>query len=294
MIIRRKLFSSKKKDDKEVNTTKAAAGLGGAIVGRKILKKGKNNLGEYYLVNSRNNSKEAEKVRRELLKEAKRNGVKVEMAIGINNSMYTGRSKFGRWIGDKIEDLVIKSGEDLDSLDPMRAAVIKNLGKDKVLLDSGSLRDVDVLSHELGHAHHSSKRSKNIIGKVSHKLMIPGKMAAGSSGVVGFVSGMRSAKKRAEGEEEGKVNKNISWALPAVGGGTVLAAEASASHKGLKDLERLGASKAVKGSAKKRLAAALGTYAAHVGTQIAGALGAREAGKLLGKAVYKKKKKKED
>lgn len=285
MIIRRKLFSSKKKDDKEVNTAKAAAGLGGAIVGRKILKKGRDNLGEY-LDNSRNNSKEAEKVRRELLKEAKRNGVKVEMAIGTGNSMYTGRSKFNRWIGDKIEDLV---GGDLDSLGPM-GKVVKNLGKDKVLLDSGSLRDVDVLSHELGHAHHSSKRSKNIIGKVSHKLMTPGKMAAGSSGVVGFVSGMRSAKKRAEGEEEGKVNKNISWALPAVGGGTVLAAEASASHKGLKDLERLGASKAVKGSAKKRLAAALGTYAAHVGTQIAGALGAREAGKLLGKAVYKKKK----
>lgn len=285
MIIRRKLFSSKKKDDKEVNTTKAVAGLGGAIVGRKILEKGKNNLGEY-LVNSRNNSKEAEKIRRELLKEAKRNGVKVEMAIGTGNSMYTGRSKFNRWIGDKVEDLV---GTDLDNFGPM-GKVVKNLGKDKVLLDSGSFRDVDVLSHELGHAHHSSKRSKNIIGKVSHKLMTPGKMAAGSSGVVGFVSGMRSAKKRAEGEEEGKVNKNISWALPAVGGGTVLAAEASASHKGLKDLERLGASKAVKGSAKKRLAAALGTYAAHVGTQIAGALGAREAGKLLGKAVYKKKK----
>ena len=246
MIIRRKLFSSKKKDDKEVNTEKAVAGLGGAIVGRKILEKGRNNLGKY-LANSRNNSKEAEKVRRELLKEAKRNGVKVEMAIGTGNSMYTGRSKFNRWIGDKVEDLV---GTDLDNFGPM-GKVVKNLGKDKVLLDSGSFRDVDVLSHELGHAHHSSKRSKNIIGKVSHKLMTPGKMAAGSSGVVGFVSGMRSAKKRAEGEEEGKVNKNISWALPAVGGGTVLAAEASASHKGLKDLERLGASKAVKGSAKR-------------------------------------------
>lgn len=297
IILRNKFFSKKKdKENKDDNSgVKSAAIIGGAIAGNETAKILEKKAGKY-LAESRNNSEEAEKIRKAILKEAKKNGVKVKAADGLGDSMYTGRAKWQRKLSEGIEKLYKRTGQinDLNDLGST-GKMIKNLGKDTVLLDTsvGALRDVDVLAHELGHAHHSSKRSKSIVGKAAHKLITPAKLVGSASRTAGFISGLRSAKKKAEGKEEGVVNKNIAWALPTVSGGTVLIDEGAASHKALKDLKRLGASKAVRGLAKKRLGAALGTYGAHVAGQVATSLGLREAGKLVGKAVYRKKNKKE-
>lgn len=230
-----------------------------------------------------------------MLKEAKKNGIKVDAAEGLGNSVYLKKSKWNQKLGKGIKKMVEKSGKKLDDLGPM-GKVVENLGKDAVLLDeaSGSLRDADVLSHELGHAHHSSKRSKNIFGKASHKLMAVGKIVDKASPIVGFASGLNAAKKESEGEEEGKVSKHISWALPTVSNLNTLTAEASATKHGMNSLKKLGASKGMQKLAKKRLGLALGTYGFGAATSLAKSLGAREAGKLVGKLAYGKKKKKEE
>lgn len=301
IILNRKLFSSRKKNDeikdkskKDYSTAKSVAGLVGAGVASLSSKRGINKLLDK-LKNSRNNSEEAEKIREVLLNEAKKNGVKVDAAEGLGNSVYLKKSKWNQKLGKGVKKLVERFGGKLDDLGPM-GKVVENLGKDTVLLDeaSGSLRDADVLAHELGHAHHSSKRSKNIIGKASHKLMAVGKYADKASPFVGFASGLNAAKKKSEGEEEGKVSKNISWALPAVSNLNTLTAESAATKHGFDSLKRLGASKGMQKLAKKRLGLALGTYGLGAASSIAKSLGAREAGKLVGKAVYKDKKKKKE
>lgn len=302
IILRRKLFSSRKKNNeikdkskKDYSTTKSVAGLVGAGVASLSSKKGINKLGDK-LKNSRNNSEEAEKIREALLNEAKKNGVKIDAAEGLGNSVYLKKSKWNQKLGKGIKRLVKRlGGGNIDDLGPM-GKVIENLGKDVVLLDeaSGSLRDADVLAHELGHAHHSSKRSKNIIGKASHKLMAVGKYADKASPLVGFASGLNAAKKKSEGEEEGKVSKNISWALPTISNLNTLTAESAATKHGFDSLKRLGASKGMQKLAKKRLGMALGTYGLGAASSIAKSLGAREAGKLVGKAIYKNKKKKKE
>lgn len=269
--------------------------MAGAGVATLSSKRGINKLLDK-LKNSRNNSEEAEKIREALLNEAKKNGVKVDAAEGLGNSVYLKKSKWNQKLGKGVKKLVERFGGKLDDLGPMRK-VVENLGKDVVLLDeaSGSLRDADVLSHELGHAHHSSKRSKNIVGKASHKLMAVGKYADKASPLVGFASGLNAAKKKSEGEEEGKVSKNISWALPTVSNLNTLTAESAATKHGFDSLKRLGASKGMQKLAKKRLGMALlGTYGLAAASSIAKSLGAREAGKLVGKAVYKDKKKKKE
>lgn len=246
------------------------------------------------LENTRNNSENAEKVRKLLVQEARGKGVDI-LHTDIPNSMYTGRSKFNRKVGEKFTKLLDYVEKKGGYVDPSLKDFYKQSGKDKVILGEGSLRDVDVLSHELGHRYHNTKESKGI-GRLSHATLTASKLAMkGATPVVGFVSGMRSAKKAHEGEEEGIVNKHIAWALPAVTGANLLTAEAAASHKGLKDIARLGADKATKALAKKRMGAALGTYAANAAVPaIAMGVGSRQAGKLLGRVMYGKPKEKDE
>lgn len=300
MIILRKLFSSKsektnKDKDKEdrKNLYKSAAGLGGSVL---ALSNKENALGAVgdKILKTRNKSQNAKKVRKTLLKEAKKSGVKIESASGLGNSVYLKDSKLHRKLSDSFGKLLKKAGQNFNSLGP-NGKVVENLGKNKVLLDNhaGSLRDVDVLAHELGHAHYSGKKAKGI-GKIAHKTMTTSKIVDKATPVVGFISGIKSAKKKAEGKEDSVVNKNISWALPAATQANILTAEAAATRKGLKNLKRLGANRSVQKIAKKKLGLALGTYGVGAAASLAGSLGAREAGKLVGRAVYGKKDSKKD
>lgn len=298
MVILRKVFSeTEKKIDKEDVKNIATSGgiLAGAYTTTKLSKKAGEKIYDK-LVNSRNNSEDAEKVRKLLVQEAKKKGADIR-STNINNSVYTGRSKLARKFTKKYLDFIKrlqKKGVPIEELDPEMEKIINSIGKDKVFLGKGSLRDVDSLAHELGHRHHSSKESKGI-GRLSHATRTGSVYAMAATPIAGFVSGMRSAKKAHEGEEEGIVNKHIAWALPAATSANVLTAEAAASHKGMKDMKRLGANKATQALAKKRLGAALGTYAMNAAVPaIAMGVGSRQAGKLLGRAMYGKPKEKDE
>ena len=305
MILLSRFFSSKSKKEKEKNDNlKDTATSSAIIVGSVLAEKSKNPIKSRLLKSlrgSRNNSENAEKIREQLIKEANDKGIKIVESPGIGTSMYTGNSKRLRKTSEKIIKNLEKRGVDIDKM--IEGPMLKSMGKNVVLLDnkSGSLRDADVLAHELGHAHYHNKGSKNIIAKLAHKTMPAAKFIQGNnrkfynnpSVLTGFASGINSARNKAKDEEEGVVSKNIAWALPSIAGADILTAEGAASLHGLKDLKRLGADKVTLKSARKRLATALGTYGVNAASGVIKSLAAREAGKLVGKVAFRKKKKNE-
>ena len=303
MILLSRFFSSNKKEKEKNENLKDTATSSAIIAGSVISEKSKNPIKRKLLKSlrgSRNNSENAEKIR-EQFKEANDKGIKIVESPGIGTSMYTGNSKRLRKTSEKIIKNLKKRGVDIDKT--IEGPMLKSMGKNVVLLDnkSGSLRDADVLAHELGHAHYHNKGSKNIIAKLAHKTMPAAKFIQGNnrkfynnpSVLTGFASGINSARNKANDEKEGIISKNISWALPSIAGADILTAEGAASLHGLKDLKRLGADKATIKSARKRLITALGTYGVNAASGVIKSLAARETGKLVGKVAFRKKKKNE-
>ena len=304
MILLSRFFSSNKKEKEKNDNLKDTATSSAIIIGSVLAEKSKNPIKRKLLKSlrgSRNNSENAEKIREQLIKEANDKGIKVVESPGIGTSMYTGNSKRLRKTSEKIIKNLEKRGVDIDKM--IEGPMLKSMGKNVVLLDnkSGSLRDADVLAHELGHAHYHNKGSKNIIAKLAHKTMPAAKFIQGNnrkfynnpSVLTGFASGINSARNKAKDEEEGVVSKNIAWALPSIAGADILTAEGAASLHGLKELKRLGADKATLKSARKRLVTALGTYGVNAASGVIKSLAAREAGKLVGKVAFREKKKNE-
>lgn len=185
----------------------------------------------------------------------------------------------------------------MDALEGGTGGVLKHLGKDRVVLGDGPLSEADVLSHELGHSKYTAKgRSKNIIAKGAHKLMVPAKIAStnlgsGLSAIHGFHSGRKQVQKKNKGEKVSLWDKSKSIILPAAATAPLLVAEGSASLKGLRMMKKAGASKELMKQARKRLGAAWGTYAGQAYKPVVSGAVGNEAGKLYEKSVNKKDKK---
>lgn len=293
-ILRNKLFSKEEKESNKKKNLKSAAIAVGTIGGGTKLSELINNKLSDNILNKENNSELAEKIKNRLIEEGKNRGVKFE-STKLPNSVYTGNSKAMRSMKNKYINALKKAGIE-NQMDKDLLKLVDSVGENKVLLgNSSGLSNVDVLSHELGHEHFTNAKTtlKNVIPKVTHKLMPVGKLASSFSPVVGFASGLRSEKRKSEGKEDSKLNKNIAWALPTVSNAPVLISEGAASLHGYNQLKRLGADKTIKKLAKKRLGSAFGTYLAAAGLNLASSVGSRELGKIVGRTVYKNKKKEE-
>ena len=206
----------------------------------------------------------------------------------------------------EVKDSLKKIGNQ-DLGNGMTLDYLKHIGTDTVVLGgNGKLSDADVLAHELGHSLYDHKgRSKDIIGKAAHATMFPSKILtdkvlntkAGTVGMaaIGFRSGMKSAERKAKGENDTIWNKTKSVAIPLAITAPTLIGEAAASRQGIKMLKKHGASKDALKIARKSLAGAWGTYAAKDALKpIVVGEGSRLVGKGVGTVKYKKRKENKD
>lgn len=128
----------------------------------------------------------------------------------------------------------------------------------------------DFISHELGHAHFDKGKAKGIgekIGKAAHKVYLKGGALQHLTfaPIAGVVAGIRSGRKKAEAEKEGKeeskLNRHSAWGTSLAVQTPGLISEAAASKYGLNVLKKAGASKKYLKASKKNLLGAFGTYA---------------------------------
>ena len=281
MIVVRKLFSSKEREEKNKEkkdkprkkdkSIAVGAGLIGATtVGNAVLgKKLKNYL-------ETEASFEGENMFDKLKRYAERKGIKVdevsETGMGPayhKGTVYTDGTKspiFGYINGQAIGG-----------------------GK------TGKGRHGSLISHEIGHAHFDKGKAKGIgekIGKAAHKIYLKGGGLVHHNilpGVAGIAAGIRSGKKKAdleeEGKEESKLNKHSAWAAPLAVQTPGLVSEGAASKYGYNLLKKAGASKKYLKHTRGKLLGAFGTYAAT-------ALGNVGTGELARGIAYRQRKKK--
>ena len=160
---------------------------------------------------------------------------------------------------------------------------------------TGKGRHGSLISHEIGHAHFDKGKAKGIgetIGKAAHKIYLKGGGAVHHQilpGVAGVIAGIRSGKKKAdleeEGKEESKLNRHSAWVAPLVVQTPGLVSEASASKYGYNLLKKAGASKGYLKHTRGKLLGAFGTYAA-------GAAVNAGSGEFIRGITYKRRKKK--
>ena len=298
IILRQYTFSKKEnkdseKDKKSSNRKALGAGLGIAAVtdvGRR--------LGQGILIKKadeiRLSEEENSKLKSALKKQAKDQGTKIVEFPDLDNSMATEGGIIGRSL-HKLLNKYPKLKEDFKKSDP----ITEHIGTDTIILGKGKTSDADVLAHELGHTQFiHRKRSKNFIAKAAHEISGLSKLGTSNKANVlyaasGFKNGLKSAKAKAEGKKEKTWDKIKSVAVPALVSAPLLITEASATGKGLKMLKNAGASKESMKQAKKALGAAYGTYALRAGGSIASGYAGRLIGKAVGKKKYKNKNKEE-
>ena len=300
MIIKRKLFSKKEKTKKKDNTD-SLVGAGVGVAAGAAVKPAVTLANLYFNKKVENSGRIAEvenkKLTEKLVKELKDQGTEIIRTDADNSAFVGGPEARGmRKLWKKFKNSNPKVAEEIKSqamdqleLHPM-GEIIPHMGKDAVVMGKGRLSDADVLAHEIGHSKYYVKgRSKNLLAKGAHKLMVPSKLAvtAGSpvAGAIGYKSGLESAKKKANGEKESLWNKTKSVAIPAAMVAPLLVAEGAASVKGYKLLKKAGASKEALKVTRKSLGNAHGTYASLAAAPVA----VGEASRLVGKAVGKKK-----
>ena len=278
MIIRRyKSFSKKDKDNnkKEIASAVALAGggLGTKVLGDKLnYKSWKYSDKKFEDLMSKPITKEDSEVMKKLLEKAKKQGVDVCELPRCGGSAYS----------------------------PY---------KDTIVLDKNQTRS-SVLSHELGHAQYfKGGRSKNIFARAAHKtynpMLIPGgshlkvgkkkihldKLARRGFFIHGVASGYKNEKDNQQGRKSNLWKKTRSVAFPAIAVAPILAAEGSASLKGLKMMKKAGASKELLKESKKTLGHAFNSYVSGVAGRhiVAGASG-ELVGRGLAKATNQKTK----
>ena len=298
IILRQYTFSKKEnkdseKDEKSSKRKALGAGLGIAVVtdvgrglGQGILMKKADEI--------RLSEEENSKLKSALKKQAKDQGTKIVEFPDLDNSMATEGGIIARSL-HKLINKYPKLKEDLKKSDP----ITEHIGTDTIILGKGKKSDADVLAHELGHTQFTHrKRSKNFIAKAAHEISGLSRLGTSNKANVlyaasGFKNGLKSAKAKAEGKKEKTWDKIKSVAVPALVSAPMLITEASATGKGLKMLKNAGASKESMKQAKKALGAALGAYALQAGGSIASGYAGRLIGKAVGKKKYKNKNKEE-
>ena len=220
-------------------------------------------------INSKITAEDSGKIMGSLMKKAEDQGIKVMYNPNLGNSVYTGSGKLANYQRKLLETIKKRHPKIYKKLvGKLEDHLLEDLGKDRVLLGSGNLNNVDVLSHELGHAQYmKSGRSKNILAKTAHKLLPLSNVARspiGSAGAfaLGARSGYKTEKKRSEGRKTSFWEKAAPVAIPVAAVSPLLIAEGAASLKGLKMMKEAGASKELLKQSKRRLGDAWGTYAA--------------------------------
>ena len=297
IILRQYTFSKKEnkdseKDEKSSKRKALGAGLGIAVVtdvgrglGQGILMKKADEI--------RLSEEENSKLKSALKKQAKDQGTKIVEFPDLDNSMATEGGIIARSL-HKLLNKYPELREDFKKSDP----TTEHIGTDTIILGKGKKSDADVLAHELGHTQFiHRKRSKNFIAKAAHELSVLSELGTSNKANVlyaasGFKNGLKSAKAKAEGKKEKTWDKIKSVAVPALVSAPLLISEASASGKGLKMLKKAGASKESMKQAKKALGAAYGAYALQAGGSIASGYAGRLLGKAVGKKKYKNKEEK--
>lgn len=310
IISRNKEFSKKDKKSEEIKgaamlTGGVLAPMAGHVIGDKVTRKsGK------YLMNSDITAKDKDQVKRKLLQKAKKQGIKVIDVPEFGNSAYVG-SKAGSKIrntvaaglkvlrkyghGDDARKISKQLGDSAEWQLGSRK-LWDNIGKDRVIMGRGKLSEVDVLSHELGHAQYMRPgRSKSIVGKAAHKLDAVSKVATGKGGQVlsfahGFRSGVKNERNKQKGKKSNTWDKVKSVAIPAALAAPMLIAEGKASLNGLKSMKKAGASKELMKQSAKRLGAAWGTYAGQASKSVVSG----GAGDIAGRGYAKLTKKKDE
>lgn len=167
-----------------------------------------------------------------------------------------------------------------------------------VVIDPGVFgRNPAELAKELGHADHLDKfGGGSKIGKLAHSLpalylsALTG--SASRNGVSGFSSGLLSAKLRSQGKKKADtVNRLVTYGLPVLGQGARLVSEFEASRRGYDLLKKNGASPEYLKNARKGFGSALGIHALDAAGNVGMTFLGRQAGKAVGRHLWKEKKK---
>lgn len=302
IILRQYTFSKKENKDSEEDEKSSKRKALGVGLGVGIGVSGINNIGrgigQGALMKKadeiRLSEEENSKLKSALKKQAKDQGTKIVEFPDLDNSMATEGGIIARSL-HKLLNKYPKLKEDVKKSDP----ITEHIGTDTIILGKGKKSDADVLAHELGHTQFTHrKRSKNFIAKAAHEISGLSRLGTSNKANVlyaasGFKNGLKSAKAKAEGKKEKTWDKIKSVAVPALVSAPMLITEASATGKGLKMLKNAGASKESMKQAKKALGAALGAYALQAGGSIASGYAGRLIGKAVGKKKYKNKNKEE-
>lgn len=311
------IFSGESENQRKGNKDAIIAGTSG-IVGAgmlagsdKLVTKGNQYFGSKFMDSTTEGIKDNARIKRKLLRQAKSQGIKVVNSPRFENSAYVGSTagrlirrglasgmKWGRKSGNKevVENLKSVSKALNDTL-----GGVSGFGKDQIVMGRGSDNSA-VLAHELGHAQYYGGRSKDILGKVAHKLRAPSDMATSmSNNPVGnsilAADGFRRGKNSVYTDEDGKIRIKKRKALKsaAVSGimiAPLLGAEAAASVKGFRTMKKLGASKELLKAARRDLGNAYGTYATWAAKPVMSELGGHGIGVAYGVAREKSKNKK--
>lgn len=254
MIIKRKLFSKKKEENKNSNDTSSIAKgtalyLGGIAGGQ---------------------------------------GIAAPILI---KHMYDEPSEESAKIAEKLKRLASRRGHEIDNI--TYTGVGPAYQNNKIYTSGTKAADVLSHEIGHAHYDKRKVKSvSDAIGKIAHKAylktggMLNHTVLAPTAGIIaGVRSGKKAAEKEAAGEKESKLSRHSGWASGLAVQSPGLVSEAMASKHGLDLMKKAGASKKLMKASRKNLGAAFGTYA---GVAIANA-GVSELARGI---AYRKKKKK--
>lgn len=260
--------------------------LGGVIGGDYITNKSNKRL-----LDSKITAKDEEKIRKALMDEAKKTGVKVKLSPEIDNSFYIRDNSKAKKIKETLDKLSPAEREKyLNQFDKTTREILKEAGRgETILLGGKTFEKADVLSHELGHSKYLGKgRSKNILAKAASKSTFISDLALTNPGLMGSAawgvrSGYKNERKKQKGEKLSTWDKVKSSAVPAALVAPMLISEGAASIKGYKMMKKAGASEELLKQSRKRLGSMFGTYAGQASKPIILSEGGRFTGKSLAK-----------
>ena len=254
MIIKRKLFSKKKEENKNSNDTSSRAKgtalyLGGIAGGQGIA------------------------------------------APIVMKHMYDEPSEESAKIAEKLKRLASRRGHEIDNITYTGAGPAYQ--NNKIYTSGTKAADILSHEMGHAHYDKRKVKSvSDAIGKVAHKAylktggMLNHTVLAPTAGIIaGVRSGKKAAEKEAAGEKESKLSRHSGWASGLAVQSPGLISEAIASKHGLDLMKKAGASKKLMKASRKNLGAAFGTYA---GVAVTNA-GMSELARGI---AYRKKKKK--
>lgn len=254
MIIKRKLFSKKKEENKNSNDTssraKGTALYLGGIAGSQ--------------------------------------GIAAPIVI---KHMYDEPSEESAKIAEKLKRLASRRGHEIDNITYTGAGPAYQ--NNKIYTSGTKAADILSHEMGHAHYDKRKVKSvSDAIGKIAHKAylktggMLNHTVLAPTAGIIaGVRSGKKAAEKEAAGEKESKLSRHSGWASGLAVQSPGLISEAIASKHGLDLMKKAGASKKLMKASRKNLGAAFGTYA---GVAVTNA-GVSELARGI---AYRKKKKK--